>query len=115
MTRASQSRLQRRSVKRHESQASLPPTELQADAVQVPASRFPHGVVAVIWHVVDTRGSRHVRWAQTVESEHPISTKATAWALEQPLEGRKKLPLLAIAHEANRSGACSLSQENPDY
>ncbi len=31
--------------------------------------------------------------------------------VEQPLDGPKKLLLLAIAHEANRSGACSLTQE----
>jgi MarR-like DNA-binding transcriptional regulator SgrR of sgrS sRNA len=40
-----------------------------------------------------------------------MSSKATEWAWEQPLDGRKKLLLLAIAHEANRSGACSLTQE----
>jgi Helix-turn-helix domain len=29
----------------------------------------------------------------------------------QPLDGRKKILLLAIAHEAKRSGACSVTQE----
>jgi MarR-like DNA-binding transcriptional regulator SgrR of sgrS sRNA len=41
-----------------------------------------------------------------------MSFKATEWAWEQLLDGRKKLLLLAIAHEANRSGACSVGQEH---
>jgi hypothetical protein len=40
-----------------------------------------------------------------------MSFKATEWAWEQPLDGRKKLLLLAIAHEANKSDACSVPQE----
>ena len=42
-----------------------------------------------------------------------MSSRACEWARAQPLSGRKKQLLLAIAHEADRSGtgACSVTQE----
>ena len=41
-----------------------------------------------------------------------MSSKATEWASEQPLDGRKKQLLLAIARAVDETGACrSVTQE----
>jgi hypothetical protein len=101
MTRASQPRLQRRSAKRHESRASLPPAELQADAVQVPTGRFPHGVVAVRSL---PRNGRRVRMATTTLSAimeatlSDLAISASAHRSTDPIKRReaRKASLLTV-------------------
>jgi hypothetical protein len=42
-----------------------------------------------------------------------MSLKATAWAWEQPLDGRKKQLLLAIARAVDETGSCrSVTQDD---
>ena len=51
--------------------------------------------------------------ATRLESKSDRQRVATAWAEQQPLTARKKLLLMAIAHETDKSGTCrSLTQED---